>query len=100
VREGLEMSYLTAKGEPLRKDEKETLIRDMSPVSSNSAMNALKLGFENGNGFTHSCEKNNSKAEVKFKFQTKDLSRLWGYRNGQSPKISEDDIGITRMATI
>lgn len=33
-------------------------------------------------------------------FRVKDLSRLWLYRNGKSPKINEVDVGIARIATV
>jgi len=36
----------------------------------------------------------------KVKFKVKDLSRLWLYVNGKSPKLDETDVGIARMATI
>lgn len=94
-REGGEMSYLIAKGELFRKDdEEETLIADMSPTSSNPMMNALKSKYENDSQGGDSLEQD------KFKFRVKDLSRLWEYRNGRSPKIDEVDVGIARMATI
>ena len=99
-REGLEMSYLTAKGEPLWKDEEETVIRDMSPVSSNATVNALKNDFENGRGFTPRDVEHATKEQDTFEFRVKDLSRLWAYRNGRSPKFDEVDIGIARMATL
>ena len=99
-REGLEMSFLTAKGEPLEKGEKETLINDMSPVASSASMNALKREFEKGRGFTSGSEGSGSKEQITVRFKVKDLSRLWGYRNGRSPKIDEVDVGLARMATI
>lgn len=98
-REGLEMSYLAAKGEPLEKDEEETLISDMSPISSSSSMNALKGVFKNGGGIT-SSNGNGTKERTQVQFRVKDLSRLWAYRNGRSPKMDETDVGIARIATI
>jgi hypothetical protein len=38
--------------------------------------------------------------EQKMEFQVKELSRLWLYVNGRSPKPDEVDVGIARMATI
>lgn len=98
-REGLEMSYLAAKGDPLEKDEEETLISDMSPISSSASMSALKGVFESGEGFT-SFHVNGTKERTMAQFRVKDLSRLWTYRNGRSPKVDETDAGIARMATI
>jgi hypothetical protein len=40
------------------------------------------------------------KEEGKMEFKVKDLSRLWLYVNGGSPKLDEVDVGIARMATI
>jgi hypothetical protein len=40
------------------------------------------------------------KEEQKMEFQVKELSRLWLYVNGRSPKPDEVDVGIARMATI
>ncbi|KAI9052655.1 hypothetical protein LZ554_003994 [Drepanopeziza brunnea f. sp. 'monogermtubi'] len=34
------------------------------------------------------------------RFRVKDLSRLWLYRNGRSPRTDETDMGIMRMATL
>ncbi|KAF8852723.1 hypothetical protein BDZ45DRAFT_658824 [Acephala macrosclerotiorum] len=39
-------------------------------------------------------------AEKKMEFKVKDLSRLWLYINGKSPRADEGDVGIARMATI
>ena len=97
-REGLEMSYLGAKGEPLNYGEEEVLIRDMSPVSPVVIGNALRGGFENGRGFTEAEKRDRMEGEMEFR--VKDLSRLWLYRNGGSPKVDEVDVGIARMATI
>ena len=99
-REGLEMSFLTAKGEPLDEGEKETLISDMSPVSSSASMTTLKREFEKGGGFTSVSEGSGGKEQITVRFKVKDLSRLWAYRNGRSPKIDEVDVGLARMATI
>jgi hypothetical protein len=33
-------------------------------------------------------------------FRVRDLSRLWEYRNGRSPKSDEVDVGVARIATI
>ncbi|PVH77473.1 hypothetical protein DL98DRAFT_423674 [Cadophora sp. DSE1049] len=38
--------------------------------------------------------------EEKMRFKVKDLSRLWLYVNGKSPRMDETDVGIARMATI
>ena len=101
-REGLEMSYLTAKGEPLEKDEEETLVQDMSPISPVITMNALKSDFENGRGFTNRVDNItcNGQKEIKVQFKVKDMSRLWAYRNGGSPKVDDVDMDFARMATI
>jgi hypothetical protein len=111
MREGLEMSYLGAKGEPLRKEEQETLMRDMSPISPTLIANALRREFENGRGMTgvggkmnengkgNEVEKRNWE-QGEMEFRVRDLSRLWEYRNGRSPKSDEVDVGIARIATI
>jgi hypothetical protein len=93
-REGWEMSYLGAHGEPLSKSETDVLLRDMSPISPGA--------FQNGNGFTNGDGNGNGSVVVKQKaeFKVKDLSRLWLYVNGRSPKLDEVDAGIKRMATI
>ena len=96
-REGLEMSYCDAKGEPLSGSEETTLIRDMSPVSPSSPLNAHRGDFANGRGFTNGGLNG---SERNMDFTVKDLSRLWLYRNGGSPKLDEVDVGIARMATI
>lgn len=96
-REGLEMSYCGAQGEPLSGSDEATLIRDMSPVSPSSTLNALTRDFVNGRGFTNGDANGREK---KTSFTVKDLSRLWLYRNGGSPKMDEVDVGIARMATI
>ena len=54
-------------------------------------------GFKNGRGMTNGTNRNGMQ---KTKFTVKDLSRLWLYRNGGSPKLNEVDVGIARMATI
>jgi hypothetical protein len=94
-REGLEISYLGTHGEPLDGGEQEVLLRDMSPVSASSTFNALRAEFENGRGMT-----NGVKGTDALKFKVADLSRLWLYRNGGSPKTDETDVGIARMATL
>jgi len=106
-REGLEISYLGAHGEPLEKREEEVLIRDMSPTSTES-----ERKFPNFRGFTSSKsgvldkkqgwveEVEVQKEEKEMQFKVKDLSRLWLYINGKSPKMDETDVGIARMATI
>ena len=40
------------------------------------------------------------KDEGRMEFKVKELSRLWLYVNGGSPKLDEVDVGIARMATI
>jgi hypothetical protein len=89
-REGWEMSYLGTHGAPLSREEIKTEFRDESPVSQSV--------FANGNGFTNG----NGNVEVKGKaeFKVKDLSRLWLYVNGKSPKLDEVDAGIGGMSTI
>lgn len=82
-REGLEMSYLGAHGEPLVPGEEEVLVRGLSfPLSA-----GLRAGAEGREGETS-------------KLRVKDLSRLWLYVNGKSPKVDETDVAIARMATI
>ena len=97
-REGFEASYCGAKGEPSSAGQEATLIRDMSPVSPSSTLNALRQDFTNGRGFTNGLDGLSEGQKVEF--TVKDLSRLWLYRNGSSPKLDEVDVGIARMATI
>jgi hypothetical protein len=106
-REGVEMSYLGAHGEPLEIKEKEVLIRDMSPISPRTMGKLMRAQFENGGGFTNSDsgiggdgDKEEKREEKKMEFRVKDLSRLWLYVNGKSPKVDEVDVGIARIATI
>ena len=100
-REGMEMSYLGAHGEPLDGGEESVMLRDMSPVSPGTIDRALKREFENGRGFTKNNELVNGDGKKrKMEFRVRDLSRLWLYVNGKSPKIDEVDVGIARMATI
>ena len=107
-REGLEMSYLGAHGEPLSRGEKEVLLRDMSPISPQT-LELMNGNFANGNGGKELDGgnrwdmKRNGDVEVKedrMDFKVKDLSRLWLYVNGKSPKSDQIDIGIARMATL
>jgi hypothetical protein len=101
-REGVELSYLGTHGEPLEVKEREVLVRDMSPISPRT-MSKLTNGaeFGNGNGFTNGeGDEKEKQEERKMEFKVKDLSRLWLYVNGKSPKIDEVDVGIARMATI
>lgn len=99
-REGLAMSYLATKGEPLDRGEEETLVNDMSPISPRVLRNALDREFENGNDSTSSSSKVGTNGRNRVQFRVKDLSRLWAYRNGRSPKKDETDVGLARMATI
>jgi len=120
-REGLAMSYLGAHGETLESgegdeedgDEEGVKVRDMSPMSpatmrkfdiSGLAMTSKqRLGRLDGkaNGVRKGKEKDFSGDGMeKVKFKVKDLSRLWLYVNGKSPKLDETDVGIARMATI
>ena len=68
----------------MSKEEIDTELRDMSPISPSV--------FANRNG--------NGEAKQKAEFKVKDLSRLWLYVNGKSPKLDEVDAGIKRMSTI
>ena len=95
-REGLEVSYHGAHGEPLNGEEDATVIHDMSPVSPSSTLNALSGKFTNGRGLTNG----DANGGMKMEFKVGQLSRLWLYRNGGSPKLDEIDEGIARIATI
>lgn len=119
-REGLAMSYLGAHGETLEsgdgdedgEGEGEVKVRDMSPISpatmrkfdrSGLAMTSKDRlerldGKANFNGVGKKEANGDGKEEVKFKVE--DLSRLWLYVNGKSPRLDETDVGIARMATI
>jgi hypothetical protein len=98
-REGWEMSYLGAHGAPLSREERETELRDMSPISPSVFANGN--GFTNGNGIGGVVNGNgNLEVKQKAEFKVKDLSRLWMYVNGKSPKLDEVDAGIKRMSTI
>ena len=66
------------------------------PISPTTTRNALQSRFENGRGFTEKrCGEDKD-----MEFKVIDLSRLWLYRNGKSPKLDDVDMGIARMATI
>jgi hypothetical protein len=105
-REGLEMSYLGTHGEPLDGEEEAVMLRDMSPVSPGTIDCALTREFETGRGFTKNGSSganeigNGPGGKGKMQFKVRDLSRLWLYVNGRSPKTDEVDVGIARMATI
>lgn len=88
-REGLEISYMGAKGEPLDSGEEQVLLRDMSPITPGGALSEL----------TKMSEDRPTGKEGR-EFKVKDMSRLWLYRNGRSPKIDSVDVGIARMSTI
>jgi hypothetical protein len=90
-REGFEMSFFGAKGDS--EEDQATVIANLSPVSPASTFNALATPFSHGRGFT------NGDFQEK-KYTVKDLSRLWLYLNGGSPKLDEVDMGIARIATI
>ncbi|TAQ88695.1 hypothetical protein B7494_g2980 [Chlorociboria aeruginascens] len=91
-RESYEISYCGTHGEPLDAGEEEVLVRDMSPVS---LVGRVEDAFERdmGLGFGRA-------EKAKGRFRVKDLSRLWLYRDGRSPKKDEVDAGIARMSTI
>ena len=121
-REGWEVSVLGARG---GLDEEETTVRDMgSPIVGNGG-GLLKKGgssheFEVQKGFAGfegqemsgvvgdggvGKEVNGEGVEGEKErkedgYRVKDLSRLWHYRNGKSPKPDEVDVGIARMSTI
>jgi len=105
-REGWEMSYLGAHGEPLSKGETDVLLRDMSPISpsafgnGNGFTNGVENAGVNGNGNTGVNDNGNVEVKVTGEFRVKDLSRLWLYVNGGSPKMDEVDAGIKTMSTI
>ncbi|KAL2072002.1 hypothetical protein VTL71DRAFT_11345 [Oculimacula yallundae] len=105
TRESLTISYLGAHGSSpesldwIEDGKRDVLIRDMSPLSPATVRrfggtSASRLGREvNGRG-------GEEMEEEKLRFRVKDLSRLWLYVNGKSPKTDETDVGIARMATI
>jgi len=105
-REGWEMSYLGAHGEPLSKGETDVLLRDMRPISpsafgnGNGFTNGVENAGVNGNGNTGVNDNGNVEVKVTGEFRVKDLSRLWLYVNGGSPKMDEVDAGIKTMSTI
>lgn len=97
-REGLEISYLGAHGEP-KKVEEEVLVRDMSPILAERnvcGLESVVLNEKHGWGNNEKIGGN----EKKMQFKVKDLSRLWMYVNGKSPKMDEVDVGIAWIATI
>jgi len=65
----------------------------VSPVTTQSALDSR---MENGRGLTKKPYTGGKEME----FRVKDLSRLWLYRNGESPKVDDVDVGIARMATV
>lgn len=91
-RESCEMSYLGTHGVPLDNGEEEVLLRDMSPVST--------FGSGSGSGLTAALGMRNGIGKGNKGFTVGDLSRLWLYRNGKSPKTDDVDIGIARMSTV
>ncbi|KAH7395471.1 hypothetical protein BKA64DRAFT_59873 [Cadophora sp. MPI-SDFR-AT-0126] len=119
-REGLAMSYLGAHGEALEDADGEgedgVKVRDMSPISpatmrrfERSALamtSAQRLDGRGGKLVNGEGSKNEDVSgkgdgkDEKVRFRVKDLSRLWLYVNGKSPRMDETDVGIARMATI
>ncbi len=105
-REGLEISYLGTHGVPLERREEEVIIRDMSPILTEPERKFTDFkGFTNGESEVLDenqgwVEEEVQKEEKKTQFKVKDLSRLWLYVNGKSPKMDEMDVGIARMTTI
>ena len=96
TREGLATSARSAEGSSLSEDRRGEEVElesdesrdvglfDESPISSrNSTFNA-----GHGNGVANRS------------YKVKDLSRLWQYRNGKSPKIDDVDVRIARIGTI
>jgi len=66
-------------------EETQVGVVSMSPISVKRMSS-----FESGRGMTGRRRK----------YKVKDLSRLWLYRNGRSPRPDAVDAGIARMATI
>jgi hypothetical protein len=125
AREDLESSIVGAHGSPLSslldymregEDENEVLLRDMSP---NSTFHILRHGFTsssdgsgsgsgsgavnrnvNGDGDGGMEEMVNGVEERTVKLKVKDLSRLWLYVNGRSPRADEMDFKVARMSTM
>ncbi len=101
-REGWEISYLGCHGQEvdLAEREKEVLIRDMSPTSTFTVQKLVE-GEDGIDGVEMNGVNGDEQGkELKRQFKVKDLSRLWLYVNGKSPKMDEVDAGIERMATI
>jgi hypothetical protein len=88
-REGPEVSYMGARGEPLGDGEEDVLLRDMSPITPGSVLSDLRRTSHNRTAASEGRE-----------FKVKDMSRLWLYRNGKSPKSDAVDVGIARMSTV
>lgn len=93
-REGLEMSFQAAHGETI--DEHDVSLSDFSPSNAFQTMRNGD-GWQNGRGLTRgeSLEIGDGKS-----FKVGDLSRLWLYVNGKSPKVDETDVSLARMSTI
>ena len=105
LREGVEMSYQAAHGETVEESElngdgngsengvgglREVLGRGFSPSTTFQ-------GFQNGRGLTRGESLEVGEEGI---YKVGDLSRLWLYVNGKSPKIDETDVTVARMATI
>lgn len=95
-REGVETSYQAAHGVSI--DEHEVLLRDTSPTSTFHAMRNGE-GWQNGRGLTRGESLEAGDGDGKG-FKVGDLSRLWLYVNGKSPKVDETDVSLARMATV
>lgn len=99
-REGVEISYQTAHGEPLDESrEPEVLLRDFSPSST---FHAVRNHIEHGGAHANGTEVTQEVERVidSMQFRCRDMSRLWLYINGKSPKKEEVDVSLARMATI
>ena len=116
VREGVELSYQSARGESLEESEnKEVLLRDFSPSSTFHALagkfSSKTTGISDGKGLrrgeslvngdgVNGDGVNGDGVKDDRAFRVRDLSRLWLYVNGGSPVVDETDVSIARMSTI
>ncbi|RDW84800.1 hypothetical protein BP6252_02390 [Coleophoma cylindrospora] len=106
-REGLETSYRGTHGESLKNRPEHGnstkgffLGGSITPPRTEAEspqdykqMESAMNGVDAINGCSESSDE-------KIRFKVKDMSRLWLYRNGRSPRLDEVDFGVARMATM
>ncbi|PMD42031.1 hypothetical protein L207DRAFT_485465 [Hyaloscypha variabilis F] len=98
-REGVEVSYLGAHGMPLGLSSNGNGVGKGEKNGVRNGVEEVIARTEEDVGFGDLGEMKERKGGT-MQVKVKDLSRLWLYINGGSPKLDEVDVGIARMATM